>query len=322
MMCHYFGSFFTEADGWKGYFFRYGFLGVELFFIISGFVIYFSLQKSLKEYVVGRAVRLLPLFWFSCTFVYVLTHFFAKGSPVSFPVYLLNMLVLTDGGVAHMVDSVYWTLTVEIIFYAGIGIFTALFGMRKLEYFYAAWLVVSLMAFATGHEATLVAKLLLVRYAPYFAFGGLLGLLYKEWSTMSVAVLIRRSVILSLAIILPFYNSYRLITHPTGGTNNFGIFDNHSMYFVASFFVIVPLAVYVSTYVKTIKPFTTVTHVLGGLTYPLYLLHQKLGLVLIATFELSGRVTWVSIAVVGGVIGISYIAYRVDEQMRKKYTQK
>jgi peptidoglycan/LPS O-acetylase OafA/YrhL len=42
-------------------------LGVELFFIISGFVILMSLEKvkSLGEFALHRAARLYPAYWFS-----------------------------------------------------------------------------------------------------------------------------------------------------------------------------------------------------------------------------------------------------------------
>ena len=45
----------------------YGLLGVELFFIISGFVILMTLERvpSLLQFAIGRAARLYPAYWFS-----------------------------------------------------------------------------------------------------------------------------------------------------------------------------------------------------------------------------------------------------------------
>ena len=43
---------------------RYGYLGVDLFFLISGFVILMTASSgSLKDFVISRAVRLYPAFW-------------------------------------------------------------------------------------------------------------------------------------------------------------------------------------------------------------------------------------------------------------------
>lgn len=43
---------------------KYGYLGVELFFMISGFVILMTASAgSLRRFCVSRAVRLYPSFW-------------------------------------------------------------------------------------------------------------------------------------------------------------------------------------------------------------------------------------------------------------------
>ena len=45
--------------------FKYGHHGVELFFIISGFVIFMSLERvsSVKEFIYKRFIRLFPTYW-------------------------------------------------------------------------------------------------------------------------------------------------------------------------------------------------------------------------------------------------------------------
>ena len=53
-----------------GKIFQFGYMGVDLFFIISGFVIYMSLKntKCIKEFWISRFTRLYPTYWFSCLF--------------------------------------------------------------------------------------------------------------------------------------------------------------------------------------------------------------------------------------------------------------
>src|SRR5436189_153841 len=47
---------------------KYGYLGVHLFFMVSGFVVLMSAaQGSARRFVTSRAVRLLPAFWVCCT---------------------------------------------------------------------------------------------------------------------------------------------------------------------------------------------------------------------------------------------------------------
>lgn len=48
---------------------KYGYLGVEFFFMISGFVIFFSARKkSASNFMVNRATRLYPAYWFAVLF--------------------------------------------------------------------------------------------------------------------------------------------------------------------------------------------------------------------------------------------------------------
>ena len=63
MLFHY---TFAFNRGWApGYFFHYGYMGVSLFFIISGFVISMSISngKSVFDFCYGRFIRLFPIYW-------------------------------------------------------------------------------------------------------------------------------------------------------------------------------------------------------------------------------------------------------------------
>lgn len=63
--------------------FNYGYHGVELFFIISGFVIYFTLDKyrDSTRFVIARFCRLYPVYW--CSICLVLVLVYLKGYPVN-----------------------------------------------------------------------------------------------------------------------------------------------------------------------------------------------------------------------------------------------
>ncbi len=51
---------------------KYGYLGVDLFFLISGFVILMSASSgSLKRFAISRIVRLYPAFWVCCTVTFI-----------------------------------------------------------------------------------------------------------------------------------------------------------------------------------------------------------------------------------------------------------
>lgn len=66
------------------YVFKFGFLGVQLFFLISGFVIYMTLERcsSLSDFIFRRWLRLFPAMLIGTMLIY-LTSFFLVERPDS-----------------------------------------------------------------------------------------------------------------------------------------------------------------------------------------------------------------------------------------------
>ncbi len=99
----------------------WGHYGVNLFFMISGFVIFMTLERTRRpmDFVVSRFSRLYPAYWGALLLTFALTHLLGlPGKEVGWPTLLANVTMLQElAGVAH-VDGVYWTLTVELLFYA------------------------------------------------------------------------------------------------------------------------------------------------------------------------------------------------------------
>ena len=100
--------------------FEYGFYGVHLFFIVSGFVILMSLERREgKGFVQSRFIRLYPLFWASV----ILTHLVLSLNEfipydISTSALLVNFTMLQDYARVPAVDGVYWSLSYELGFYA------------------------------------------------------------------------------------------------------------------------------------------------------------------------------------------------------------
>ena len=117
---------------WRYDFFGNGKLGVHFFFMISGFVILFTLKKtkSLAQFWYNRFIRLLPAMFFASIFTYL--FFTLCDNEMLFPTshYLKNVLVsltliqpdllssLTRYTIQlDYVSASYWSLWVEIQFY-------------------------------------------------------------------------------------------------------------------------------------------------------------------------------------------------------------
>lgn len=316
MNFHYFAGSFARDNGMLALFINYGSLGVQLFFIISGFVIYFSLKKPIKEFAVGRFMRLYPLFWVLCTITYIMTVIMPGGNHLSFWGYLRNLLMINDGKYVNLVDNSYWTLTVEVFFYFYIGSFVHFFKLKRLESFYAGWLVLSLASFYFGIYNVIILKLLFVRFAPYFIFGGMMGLIVETWANNSFIAKCRHLLILLASAISPVYISHVLNSQSLQASNNFGAYDYYSSAIVQSFFVLVPIAIYLSLKISS-SFFINLAKILGGITYPLYLLHSKIGFLVIGLFGNFGYVSGASILMAMAMVVTSYFIYIYESKARK-----
>lgn len=163
----------------------WGHYGVELFFLLSGFVIFMTLARTerARDFVVSRASRLYPGYWVG---IAVTLAAIALGG-VPFEGYAVSprdiainatMLQRYAPG-TPMVDGAYWTLCVELTFY---GLILGLFWSGALARIRGAILALLgielVLHFATsgGHISAplplrALRQLMLGHYGPYFGAG-------------------------------------------------------------------------------------------------------------------------------------------------------
>ena len=123
---------------------RFGHLGVNLFFLISGFVILMSAWgRTPGDFAISRVVRLFPAYWFGVVLSFALFELPGLvGAPLGARSRLLpNLTMLQEGVGAGSMELPYWTLWVELHFY----VLIALFVWRGVTYgrcvgLMAAWL--------------------------------------------------------------------------------------------------------------------------------------------------------------------------------------
>ncbi|WP_258831441.1 acyltransferase family protein [Peribacillus frigoritolerans] len=130
--------------------FKFGFLGVQLFFIISGFVIIMTLERvdSIKDYAIRRSTRLYPAYITGVILTFTLVSIFGlNGRETSIPEALVNLTMLQGmiPGVIPHVDGVYWSLTVELIFYVIMGLLFVFGFIKKIEIPLVIWLGISFL---------------------------------------------------------------------------------------------------------------------------------------------------------------------------------
>jgi peptidoglycan/LPS O-acetylase OafA/YrhL len=135
---------------WVG-FAQFGHAGVDFFFVLSGFIIFFVHQKDLDRrdrlfaYFERRFTRIYPMFWFSLVIGLLLALMSSshKFPSLSFILHSATLLPFgADIGVA-------WTLNHEVLFYLIFA--TALINRRAGFIVFACWLGFICMSWAMGY---------------------------------------------------------------------------------------------------------------------------------------------------------------------------
>lgn len=130
------------------FYFPLGHHGVELFFLISGFVILLTLERTKRslDFIVSRFSRLYPPYWVAIilTFtVITITQLPIKPS-VNFWDALFNLTMLQGFFEMPHVDGSYWTLTVELCFYITMFVIYRAKLIKHIEVIATGWFVIAL----------------------------------------------------------------------------------------------------------------------------------------------------------------------------------
>jgi peptidoglycan/LPS O-acetylase OafA/YrhL len=159
--------------------FASGHYGVNLFFIISGFVIFMTLNRTTKgmDFIVSRFSRLYPAYWLAVGLTYAVTSALGlPGKTISLYQALGNILMFHGiFGIPH-VDGVYWTLEVELIFYIGMFTLFRTRALAKIHWFLLFFLALKLLYFIFQQLFSIdlpwiVYRFLILAYIPWFTIG-------------------------------------------------------------------------------------------------------------------------------------------------------
>ncbi len=154
--------------------FKLGTTGVDLFFIISGFVIYMSLShiKSSKEFIINRFSRLFPTYWVCVTFTFVLITIISyyrntPSSQVSLSSYLANLTMFQYYFGITDIDGPYWTMIIEMLFYIGI---LFLFRFNLLKYLNVIGIVLCITSATLSYFNIAVINIFISKNIPILAY--------------------------------------------------------------------------------------------------------------------------------------------------------
>ncbi|MGO1590680.1 acyltransferase family protein [Ancrocorticia sp.] len=283
----------------------YGYLGVQLFFIVSGFVIFMSTEgKTVSSFIASRVARIFPAYWLAVLGTACLRTWLAPelGQGPSFSQVLINLTMFqVPAGVPH-VDAVYWTLWVELVFYVLIAVLMAL-GVKDRGYKVFLFLWPALMLLVTQSENQHLIDVTGAKYSAFFAVGMCLYLIHKRGSQVTLWLLLAGNVAVGIRNTLEF-------TVPSNPEDGRFVTDTGVAIVVS--LIILLMIVLTLTPLKH-KGYAWMVRA-GALTYPLYLTHQYWGWWAIRSLDpVLG--TWATlVAAIAFSIAIAYAIERWVER--------
>jgi peptidoglycan/LPS O-acetylase OafA/YrhL len=285
-----------------------GWIGVELFFVVSGFVIAWSAEGSdAASFARRRFLRLVPAAWLCATVTAAaLLMFSARSSETLIALWLGSLAFWPMFGI----DPSYWTLAIEVNFYLLVAL--ALIGgstLARIERV-GGWLglasaiywIASCLVEVPPATDRLV-QLTLLPHGCFFA----LGILIRSGQR-------RRRTLLWWAYLLPIgiatlleIDAHRTVMNGDGPT----ILPPLLLFGIGLLPILLAerLQPWLARFVHAPLAITV-----GLMTYPLYLLHQELGAVLIGGMLRWGVTYWPAAAVALAVMLVaSWVVVRLGE---------
>lgn len=273
---------------------KYGLFGVDLFFVISGFVILMTAwRRPIGDFVSSRISRLYPAYWV-CVLLTAAVLLIDGARWFRASDVLVNLTMLQEAfGIQH-IDGVYWTLWVEMRFYALIAVFI-LVGMteRRIIAFAVAWPLLGAIAEKTHLD--FLAYVLVWQHAALFAGGMLLYLISRQGHS------VLRWLALGFVTLMSFATSVPEAAERILGTTGAGVPSAAAILAVVLSFLAVAAV--------TITPLRRVSWrwltIAGALTYPLYLVHEQIGWVVIRHTQQLG---WIPAALLATGVALALAA--------------
>lgn len=278
---------------------KYGYLGVELFFMISGFVIFNSAKnRTPAQFAVSRAIRLYPSYWFAVIFTSIFSfHWGGDIMTVTPSQIIVNFTLLQNYLNIEHVDGVYWTLVYEIKFYA-LVFFLLIIGLKKhLDLLFILWPIAMLGAFITGYDDLPY----LGGYFYYFSAGALFAILQINKSLEIIL-----SIIISFILGLLYSIDQALLKSEFMGV----IFSEYIVGLIIFCFFV--FFIFLNTKkAQSLK--LPLSKIFGALTYPVYLIHAHFGYMFISKYATEENKIFIYIVTISIVLSVSYFMHRVIE---------
>lgn len=281
----------------------WGHYGVELFFVISGFVILMTIEncRSTGDFVISRIARLYPAYWCAVVLTTSVALILKQSDHISAGRFIANLTMFHSYMLAniHSIDGSYWTLARELVFYMMMAVWYRFRSARfpDIEWYALCWMVIAAVIHTglylrhVSQPPEIVTSPLLISYGQFFIIG---MCLYRLESGKSNRLTL---VVLGLACLMSLFG---------GGPKSLNVHPLPYFFVTCMFTAIVWAAVRFKPAVLRHRALLF----LGGISYPLYLVHDRIGMELLSLAHARGYTWWSTTPlIIGLLVLIAYVLH-------------
>lgn len=282
--------------------FDFGPFGVSIFFLISGFVIPFSLEKlGADRFLLARLLRIYPTY-IACLFIglaaaFVSSRYWGMPFTVSIKEFLHNAFLINNLTNVDSFDMVNWTLEIELKFYLVMA-FLAITSLEKSirAYFVVTAAIVAATAI-TIHMGMHIPFIRDLDFVPYMLIGAVFNLHLKGILAGRRAAFSILLFAAAFQFIMVIWSTHNAILPARADSYQLNIALFAVAYCLRDYF----------------KP-NLVIDFMAKISYPLYAVHSILGfasLRFLMSMEIPPMVSLIMTLVV--VISAAYMVHRIIE---------
>lgn len=245
--------------------FTYGNYGVEVFFIISGFVIFLTLSKTKTslDFVVNRIIRLFPTYWISVTLTFIIISLFPlPGREVSILEYIINLSMIHLEFGINSVDGVYWTLLYELKFYLLMLLLYYFNQLKNINYLSLFILIAIVLFNIFSLNETILFKILNKIFIFNYIHLFISGIMFYKIMQKDYSLLIFLNLFIAYALAIVSQD------------------ENVIIIFSIIYFMFILLSLGKLNFLSQKSLIF-----LGSISYPLYLVHQNIGYIILNFFS-------------------------------------
>jgi peptidoglycan/LPS O-acetylase OafA/YrhL len=279
----------------------WGHFGVELFFVISGFVIFLTVERSrtVMHFGISRFARLYPTYWCAVLFTASVVWLLDTVKVSAFQVGVNLTMVQVYGRVPNIDDS-YWTLALELTFYFFMALLLFFRRLKQVEVAMAIWLALDCagrlyLHLSHRNVGWSISHTTLLYYGQFFILG---MCVYEHWAGKATRF---TPLIMTAAVAMSLWGA------PSSSMSAAPL-----EYVIVTALVTGLVWIAVSRRPRVLRWAPLLF--LGNISYPLYLIHQRAGGLFLAKARAIGLSDWGALALVLALlILIAYAIHRLVE---------